>query len=295
MKLALRVSLCFTGLLYSKHTFSGAVSRPAPSEGHLYPSEDLSPCHTAGRARCRVRTTRMAISDAYRSRSRTVVCYTLSFFHLQTTTAWPGERRRMLLLENNRLPFWGQLPLQTHSWSERQGQEALAAMKSACEQQTGLKESACIGPGFKANIIPIAEWTRAARRIRRQCSVCQHYMWPQKLLYCVGRTWFKTVTSSLVSIRDVTIQGSESVENQKHEKGFLWKSQWDQGSFGEAPSSLNSNTRQRCSCKCSLWSTQLLAVCELGFIVGGTWGGSRCPPDQRSASRWALCLNATAF
>lgn len=73
-------SLCFTGLLHSKHTFSGAVSRPAPSEGHPCPSEDLSPCHTAGRAHCWVRTTRITNSDAGCPCSRTVVWYPLSSF-----------------------------------------------------------------------------------------------------------------------------------------------------------------------------------------------------------------------
>lgn len=73
-------SLCFTGLLHSKHSFSGAVSRPAPSEGHPCPSEDLSPCHTAGRAHCWVRTTPITTSDAGCPCSRTVVRYPSSSF-----------------------------------------------------------------------------------------------------------------------------------------------------------------------------------------------------------------------
>lgn len=178
-------SLCFTGLLHSKHSFSGAVSRPAPSEGHPCPSEDLSPCHTAGRAHCWVGTTLITAADAGCPCSRTVVWYPSSsffFFHLQITTAWPSERRWVLLLEDNRLPFWGQLPLQTHSWSERHGQEALAALKSAWGRQAGLKGSTWIGPGSKGYvIIPEAEWTRAARRIRRRCSVCLHHLWPPDL------------------------------------------------------------------------------------------------------------------
>lgn len=73
-------SLCFTGLLHSKHSFSGAVSRPAPSEGHPCPSEDLSPCHTAGRAHCWVGTTPTTTADAGCPCSRTVVWYPSSSF-----------------------------------------------------------------------------------------------------------------------------------------------------------------------------------------------------------------------
>lgn len=42
----------------------------------------------------------------------------------------PGERRPVLLLENHRLPLWGQMSIQTHSRSEGQGQEAVAALNS---------------------------------------------------------------------------------------------------------------------------------------------------------------------
>lgn len=95
---------------------------------------------------------------------------------------------------------------------------------------------------------------QSSQRIRRQCSICQHHMWPQMLLYGVDRTWFKTVTS-LVSIRDVTIQGSESVENQKQrllclavmKRAFYEKVSQTKVLLGKLPSSLNSNTRQRSS------------------------------------------------
>lgn len=54
----------------------------------------------------------------------------LCHFSSQTSATWPSEWRRVLLLENHRLPFRGQMPLQTHSWSERQRQEALAALNT---------------------------------------------------------------------------------------------------------------------------------------------------------------------
>lgn len=58
------------------------------------------------------------------------MCFLFScHFFSQTSATWPSEWRRVLLLENHRLPFRRQMSLQTHSWSERQGQEALAALK----------------------------------------------------------------------------------------------------------------------------------------------------------------------
>lgn len=44
--------LSLAGSLYWEHAFSGEISRPSHSEGPSFPTEDLSPCHTAGRGSC---------------------------------------------------------------------------------------------------------------------------------------------------------------------------------------------------------------------------------------------------
>ncbi|XP_061804723.1 uncharacterized protein [Nerophis lumbriciformis] len=49
----------------------------------------------------------------------------------QISAARPHQRRRVLLLENHRLPFWRPVSLQTRFRSERQGQEAVAALENS--------------------------------------------------------------------------------------------------------------------------------------------------------------------
>lgn len=141
------------------------------------------------------------------------------FFNLQTTTAWPRERRWVLLLEDNRLPFWGQLPLQTHSWSERQGQEALAALKSVRGNRTGLQdsESAQVLPGLHYD--PHSRMDQCSQKDQTQ-SLPAPYVNPVYCFYWLSQKWFKDgdLLSSLY-LRDATTQGSENVwfaiENQK--------------------------------------------------------------------------------
>lgn len=48
--------LAVTGSLYWKHSFSGALSWPPHSEVPSYSTQDLPPCHTAGRHSCWVRS-----------------------------------------------------------------------------------------------------------------------------------------------------------------------------------------------------------------------------------------------
>ncbi|XP_024916717.1 hsp70-Hsp90 organizing protein [Cynoglossus semilaevis] len=113
-------------LLHREHASSGEVSRPAHSEGSPCSTQDLSLCNTAGRSSCWT--------------SKTGAC----------------KRRRMLLLENHWLPLRGQMPLQTHSGSEKQRQETLAALTSSLpvlvysenrDTQTELQELVLNGPG----------------------------------------------------------------------------------------------------------------------------------------------------
>lgn len=124
--------LPLTGLLYWEHTFSCALSGPSHSKGPPYSTEDLSTCHTAGRGSCRVTTTWDSLCKLSGTSDWVILncVFCVVCLSAQTTTTWPGERRWVLLLENNRLSFWGQVSLQTHSWSERQGQKALAAVRA---------------------------------------------------------------------------------------------------------------------------------------------------------------------
>lgn len=82
-----------------------------------------------------------------------------------------------------------------------------------------------MGPGsVRATlIIPIAEWGRAVRRIRRQFRVCQHRMWPHNV-QPASTEWAGSGDKegdlfSCLDLRDVPKQGSETVwftvENQK--------------------------------------------------------------------------------
>ncbi|XP_071250534.1 tetratricopeptide repeat protein 31-like isoform X5 [Salvelinus alpinus] len=71
-----------TGLQYREHKVGGSLPRPPQPEGSAHPPQDQPPCIATGS------------------------CW--------SQTLWPSERRRVLLLEDHRLPFWGQVSLQTH-------------------------------------------------------------------------------------------------------------------------------------------------------------------------------------